>query len=86
MILKTELYHGMFAFRELTPTLTDYKGPTIFICYRRIFVIANIENKEKPFQELKNGFRYRRISASTGESVIAGFNGASISISRFVCP
>ena len=26
------------------------KGPTIFMCYRRISTIANIENKEKPFQ------------------------------------
>ena len=36
---------------QLTPGLTDFKGPTIFICYRRISVIANIENKEPLFKE-----------------------------------
>ena len=27
---------------ELAPTLMDYKGPTILICYKQIFVVANI--------------------------------------------
>ena len=58
---------------QLTPALTDFKGPTIFICYRRISIIANIENKEKLFKGLKSGFRYRRISI-TGGSVRVGFN------------
>ena len=31
---------------QLTPALTNFKGPTFVILYRRIFVIANIENKE----------------------------------------
>ena len=26
---------------QLTPALTDFKGPTIFLCYRRISVIVN---------------------------------------------
>ena len=55
---------------QLTPALTGIKGPTIFILYRRISVIANIENREKLF---KNGFCYRQISV-TGGSVIARFN------------
>jgi len=53
-------------FIQLTPALTGFKGPTIFI------VIANIENK-KNFKGLRNGFRYRQISV-TGGSVIARFN------------
>ena len=32
------------------PPLTDFKGPTILICCRRISVIANKENKEKYFK------------------------------------
>ena len=64
----------------LTPALTNFKGPTIFIYYRRISIIANIENKEKPFKGLKNSFCYRRISL-TGGSVIAGFNSLSLSLS-----
>ena len=55
------------------PALTDFKGPTIFICYRRISVIANIEIKEKLRNGLKKSFCYRRISI-TGGSVRAGFN------------
>ena len=35
---------------QLIPALTDFKGPTIFICYRRIYVIVNIEIKEKLFK------------------------------------
>ena len=58
---------------QLTPALTDFKGPTIFICYRRISVIANIEIKEKLFKGPKEIFCYRRISV-TGGSVRAGFN------------
>ena len=30
---------------QLTPTLTDFNGTTIFICYRQMSVIANKENK-----------------------------------------
>jgi len=32
---------------QLTPAPADFKGPAILICYRRIFVIANIEIKER---------------------------------------
>ena len=64
--------------------LTDFKGPTIFICYRRISVIDNID-KEKLFNGLKNGIRYRQISIS-GESVGAGFNCVFQTLSsRIVC-
>ena len=35
---------------QLTPALTDFKGPAICICYRRISVIVNIENMEKHFK------------------------------------
>ena len=52
---------------------TDFKGPTIFICYWRISIIVNIETKEKHFKGLKNGIRFRQISV-TGGSVRAGFN------------
>ena len=38
---------------QLTPTLADFKGPTICICYRRIFVIAIIKIKEKLFKGLR---------------------------------
>ena len=41
---------------QLTSTLTDFKGPVISICYRRIFVIANIENKENLVKELRMTF------------------------------
>ena len=58
---------------QLTPALTDLKGPTIFICYSRISVIANIGIKEKPLKGPENSFCYRRISI-TGGSVRAGFN------------
>ena len=57
----------------MTSALTDFKGLTVFICYRRISVIANIENKEKLFRGPKNGLCYRQISV-TGGSVTAGFN------------
>ena len=29
---------------QLSPAIPEVKGPTNFICYWRIFVIANIEN------------------------------------------
>ena len=32
---------------QSTPTLTDFKGPTIFISFRRIYVIASLENEKK---------------------------------------
>ena len=35
---------------QLTPALTDFKGPTIFICYRRISVIAKKEILKKIFR------------------------------------
>ena len=35
---------------QLNLAITDLKGPTTFICYRRISTIANIGIKEKPFQ------------------------------------
>ena len=47
------VFEGLNCDIELTPALTDFKGPTIFICYRRISVIANIEIKEKFFQGTK---------------------------------
>ena len=46
---------------ELTPALADFKGPTIFICYRRNSVIANIENKENIFKVPKKNFCFRQI-------------------------
>ena len=46
---------------------------TIFICYRLISVITNIETKEKHFKGLKIGICCRRISV-TGGSVRAGFD------------
>ena len=67
------VFEGLNCDIELTPALTDFKGPTIFICYRRISVIANIEIKEKLFKGPKDIFCYRRISV-TGGSVGAGFN------------
>ena len=59
----------------MTPTLTNFKGPPISICYRSISVITNVENKEKLFREPKNGFCYRRI---TGGSIKAGFNCTNV--------
>ena len=67
------VFEGLNCDIELTPALTDFKGPTIFICYRRISVIANIEIKEKFFKGPKGIFCYRRISV-TGRAVRAGFN------------
>ena len=58
---------------QFIPALTDFKGPTIFICYRRISVITNIEIKEKLFKKLKESFCYRRIFITDG-SARAGFN------------
>ena len=48
------VFEGLNCDIELTPALTDFKGPTIFICYRRISVIANIEIKEKFFKGLSS--------------------------------
>ena len=31
---------------QLNPALTDFRGPTIFFCYRRTSVIANKRNKK----------------------------------------
>ena len=39
---------------HLSPTLTDFRGPTNFMCYRRISVTANIRNKRKLVEEAKN--------------------------------
>ena len=41
---------------QLTPALTDFKGPTIFICYRQIFFIVKIKILKKLFKELKISF------------------------------
>ena len=35
---------------QLNLAITDFQGPTICICYRQISTIANIGNKENPFQ------------------------------------
>ena len=67
-----------------TPALTDFRGQTTFICYRRISVIANIENKENNFKGLTNSFCNRRISIICG-SVKAGFN-CTIQNVRFSLP
>ena len=64
---------------QLTPAPTDFKGPTISICYKRISVIANIENKEILFKGPKNSFRYKPISVTCG-SVSAGFNCTILSL------
>ena len=61
---------------QLTPALTDYKGPTIFICFKWISVFANIEIKEKLFRELKNIFCYR-LAIFRG-SIGAGFDCESL--------
>ena len=58
---------------QLTPAPTDFEGSTIFICYRRISVIANIGIKQKNFKGPKNGLSYGWISI-TGGTVRAGFN------------
>ena len=41
---------------QLPPEITEDKGLLIFLCYRRIFVIANIKSKEKLFQETQDLF------------------------------
>ena len=69
---------AMYKFRIISAqvlytALTDLKGPTIFISFRRISVIVNVANKEKLFNGLKHSFCYRQISV-TGGAVIAGFN------------
>ena len=35
---------------QLNPALTDFKGPTNFICYKRNSVIANVRNKKKTIE------------------------------------
>ena len=51
-----------FEIVQLTPALTDFKGPTISICYRRISVIANIENnKFNPNKDASNICENERI-------------------------
>ena len=69
----TEIIQLKYVDIQLTRGLTDFKGPTIFICYRCFSVIANIEKKEKLFKGLKNSFFYRQIFVAGG-SVRAGFN------------
>ena len=41
---------------QLNPALTDFKGPTSFICHRQIYVIAkcNIGNKRKLVEGIIN--------------------------------
>ena len=41
---------------QVIPALTDFKGPTLFIFYMRISVLANIEIKEKLFQGTEEKF------------------------------
>ena len=36
---------------QLTAALTGLKGPIIFICYKRISVIANLDYKENFYEE-----------------------------------
>ena len=57
---------------QLTPALTDFKGPAIFICCKRISVISNIEIKEIVLSELRMA-SVRQISI-TGGSARARFN------------
>ena len=56
--------------------LAELKGPTICICYRRIFVISNKGNLCKILQ---NCFCYWRNSV-TGGSVIAGIDCISLKV------
>ena len=53
---------------QLPPALTDFKGPTTFICYTRISFIANIESEEKLFK----GLKLRRGSVIDGFPLLTG--------------
>ena len=55
----------------ITPTVLE--GPTTLICYRRISVIAIVENEETLFKGLEKRLCYWRISI-TGMSVLAAFH------------
>ena len=58
---------------QLSLAIPDLKGPTKFICYWRIFVIANKEIKRNDLKGPRCSIRYWRISVTLGSS-IAGFN------------
>ena len=47
----TKMYKAIYMVEvQLNLAITDLKGPTIFICFRQVSTIANVGNKEKPFQ------------------------------------
>ena len=71
---------------QLTPARTDFKGPIIFIFYRRISVIANIENKEKLSKRPRNSlfltdFRYWRARYSRIQLYLYFYLGLTILVS-----
>ena len=72
-MLENGWFRTTLLYIELTSAVMDSKEPTIYICYRQISVIANIEIKEKLSKWLKNIFCYRQISI-TGRSVRVGFD------------
>ena len=39
---------------QLNPVLTDFRGPTVFFCYRRTSVIANKGNKRNQLEGTMN--------------------------------
>ena len=71
-MLENGWFRTTLLYIELTSAVMDSKEPTIYICYRQISVIANIEIKEKLSKWLKNIFCYRQISI-TGRSVRVRF-------------
>ena len=56
---KIEFFHDFlphfefFVDIQLSPVILDVKGPTSFICYWRIFAIANIGIKKKRLEGTK---------------------------------
>ena len=56
-------------FIHLTPPLTDFKGPTTYICYRWISIVANNEKLKNNFSNVKNFFHYWRISITGGSAI-----------------
>ena len=73
-----EFHHRYFGYLHCNGSTVNSRSNSfernqLFFCYRRISVIANIENEEKLFKGLSNIFCHRQISVTHG-SVIMEFN------------
>ena len=55
---------------QLAPALTDFRGPSKFICYKRTSVTANIKNEIELVEETKN-YYLLQAENSAGSGLLA---------------